>query len=158
MLLTPLADTNTPSFPSPSAPEIFHELIAHQEDLFVFGPSPEQVVPLFEQAGLYHIEMFKALPGHRQALLEQRVMENEYYRALEKPGNIIFTRTMGSGWDLFTLGFYENLQSFAANSEVDPATEDQAAQAAGFADASAIGYYLRSLIAYHNDTLAVPIR
>ena len=155
--ITPLPDANSPSLNALTQSDLFHELIAHQEDLFVFGPPPEEVRPRFEQAGLFHIEMFKALPGHRQALLEQRIMENDYYRALNKPGNMIFTRAMGSAWDLFTLGFYENMVAFAANSEVDALTEDQAAQTAGFADASAIGLYLRSLIAYHNDTLAVPI-
>lgn len=111
----------------------------------------------FEGMGLYHIEMFAGLPGKRAELIEQRRMENRYYRHLGRQENLIFTRAGGSNWDAMTIGYHPDLQAFAAaGARYSDAEQDEAARAAGFDGVDRIGPYLRSLLAYHNDTLAVP--
>lgn len=130
--------------------------IAWQEDLFVLGPPPEAVAGRFEGAGLFHVEMFRALPGKRRELVEERRMENVYLEAIGSPRNLIFVRAGGASWDCFTLGAYRDMKHFAANGDVSQEEEDRAARKAGFDRAGAIGFYLRALIAEHHDTLAVP--
>ncbi|RMH22992.1 MAG: hypothetical protein D6701_00795 [Gemmatimonadetes bacterium] len=131
---------------------------AFREELFARGPDPAAVRARYEGAGLFHVEMFVALADRRDELLEQRRMENRYYAALEREPNMIFVREAGAGWDLFTLGFYESLQAFAAAGDIPADEEDRAARAAGFEAANRIGTYLRSLMLRHNDTLAGTVR
>lgn len=130
-----------------------------REELFARGPDPEAVTRRYAGAGLFHIEMFVALHDKREELLNQRRMENTYYRELDRDVNMIFVREAGAGWDLFTLGFYENLQVFAAGGTLaTPEEQDRAAKAAGFEASNRIGTYLRSLMLRHNDTLAGAVR
>lgn len=129
-------------------------LVAWRQELFAWGPDPEVVNERFASAGFYHVEMFVALPGKRGELLKQREMENEYLRAIGRPDNLVFRRAAGAEWDAFTLGFYRDLQHFAEEPSLEPGREDEAARNAGFEAASRIGTYLRTLIAYHHDTLA----
>ena len=111
----------------------------------------------FEGMALFHIEMFAGLPGKRGELLEQRRMENRYYQHLDRQLNVLFTREAGANWDAMTIGFYENLQSYAAGGvRYSEAEQDEAARVAGFSGVGDIGPYLRSLLSYHNDTLGVP--
>ena len=58
---------------------------------------------------------------------------------------------------LVTLGFYRDLQHFAQRSDLTPEQADEAARAAGFEASNRIGTYLRTLIDYHHDTLAVAV-
>lgn len=129
-----------------------------REELFARGPSPEAVSRRYENAGFFHVEMFVALHDKREELMNQRRMENTYYRELDRDENMIFVREAGAGWDLFTLGFYENLQVFASAGDLPAEDEDRAARAAGFEAANRIGTYLRSLMLRHNDTLAGAVR
>ncbi len=133
-------------------------LIAWQEELFVWGPSPEAVAARFEGMDFYHIEIFIALAGQREKLLEQRRMENDYLGRIGRQQNLIFRRAGGAAWDSYTLGFYRDLQAYAASSDVPADVEEEAAVAAGFEGAATIGSYMRSLIHMHRDTLAVAIR
>jgi hypothetical protein len=132
-------------------------LISYREELFFRGPEPEVLEQLFSENDFYHVEIFVGLPGKREELLEQRRMENRFLRALDRPENLIFVREAGGPWDSFTLGFYHDLQHYAQVSVQDPADEERAAVDAGFEGAGTIGVYMRSLILYHNDTLAVSI-
>ena len=107
--------------------------------------------------GLFHVEMFAGLPEKRAELLEQRRMENRYYEYLERQQNVLFVRAAGSNWDAMTIGFFEDLQAFAsAGARYSEPEQDEAARSAGFDGVDQVGPYLRSLIDYHHDTLAVP--
>jgi hypothetical protein len=132
--------------------------VAWQEDVFVVGPPLEDVRRRLGTAGFFHVEMFDALPGRRADLYRQREMENAYSRAIGAPENLIFTREAGAHWDLFTVGAFRDLKHYAAAADVPPEQSEQAARAAGFDGAKAIGPYLRTLIASHHDTLAVAIK
>jgi len=131
--------------------------LSFQEDTFVRGPDL-RLLPGFEAAGLYHVEMFHALAGQRDALLRERDMENAYLRALGRPTNAIFVRELGGAWDAFTLGAYRSWKHFAERDDIPPERSQAAARDAGFESADHIGPYLRSLIESHQDTLATPVR
>ena len=156
MLLLPLRATPIEIFPerSPEFESPWDELVAWREELWVRGPAIEDVEARLAGAGLYHVEMFVAVPGKRRELLEQRRMENAYLRGVARPENLIFRRVGGAAWDLFTLGAYRDLQHFAESVEIPEALRERAAREAGFEGANRIGTYLRSLMAYHHDTLA----
>lgn len=128
-----------------------------REELFVLGPPLEEVRRAFADNTYYHVEMFVALPGMREALLEERRMENAYLAGIERPLNLIFTRVAGAKWDLYTIGFYEDVKHWAAVADVPFARREAAARAAGFDSADRIGTYMRTLIQLHHDTLATAI-
>jgi len=132
--------------------------VAWQEDVFVLGPPLEEIRKRLGGAGFFHVEMFDALPGRRADIYRQREMENAYSRAIGEPENLIFTREAGAHWDLFTIGGFRDLKHYAAAADVPEARQEEAARAAGFDGAKAIGPYLRTLIASHHDTLAVAIK
>lgn len=125
-----------------------------REDLFARGPDPDAVMARYADAGLFHIEMFVALNDKRDALLEQRRMENAYYAHLDRSTNMIFVREAGAHWDIFTLGFHANLVAFAQAGDIPWERQNEAAVAAGFESVNTIGTYLRSLMLRHSDTLA----
>ncbi|WP_420318042.1 hypothetical protein [Ekhidna sp.] len=131
----------------------FYNIISFQEEAIVKGPSVNAFIDSFEEFNLFHIEIFTALAGKQDELLDQRLAENQFYAGIEHRPNFIFTRVFGPSWDNFTIGFYEDLHDFAG-SEVPFEKEDQAAKEAGFEGVNYIGSYLRSLIADHHDTLA----
>jgi hypothetical protein len=132
--------------------------IAWQEDVFVLGPPLEDVRKQLGAAGFFHVEMFDSLPGRRRDLYREREMENAYSRAIGQPENLIFTREAGAHWDLFTVGGFRDLKHYASSADVPEAKQEEAARAAGFDGARAIGPYLRTLIALHHDTLAVAVK
>lgn len=133
------------------------KLTSWREDLFVLGPHLEEVRSAFADNAYYHVEMFIALPGKREALLEERRMENAYLKGIERPQNLIFRRAAGARWDLYTIGFYKDVQHWAAVADVPYARRDAAARAAGFEAADRIGTYMRTLIQLHHDTLATAV-
>ena len=122
------------------------------------GPAHAVVDSAFAESAYYHVEMFIALPGKRQALLEERRMENAYLEAIDRPQNLIFTRVAGAAWDMYTLGFYRDIKHFAASADVPEERREAAARRAGFEGADRIGTYLRTLIDAHHDTLGTAIR
>lgn len=128
-----------------------------REELFARGPSLAAVREAYDGAGLFHVEMFVGLPGKRDELVRQRRMENDYYTGIRERGNAIFTRVAGAQFDSFTIGFYDDLKDFADVGDAVTDEQDQQAQAdAGFTPGE-IGFYLRSLLLHHHDTLAVRI-
>ncbi len=134
-------------------------ITAYQEEWFANSVSVEEMGRRFEGMNFYHVEMFAGLPGKREELLEQRRMENRYYTHLDRQLNLLFVRVAGGNWDAMTIGFYENLQAFAnGGAGSSAADQEEAARVAGFDGTSDIGPYLRSLLSYHNDTLAVRVR
>ena len=133
-------------------------LIAWQEDVFVFGPPPDELHKAFDASALFHLEIFQALPGALADLHKEREMENAYAAALGQPTNFIFTRDAGAAWNLFTIGCFRNLRHYAESETVPKEKQDQAARAAGFQSAGEIGAYLRRFIAVHHDTLGAAIR
>lgn len=132
-------------------------LTAYREDWYARSVPVGELARRFDEMDFYHVEMFAGLPGHRAELVEQRRMENRFYRELGARENLIFVREAGSNWDAMTVGFYENLAAFAEPSGTAEAQE-AAARAAGFDGVRDIGPYLRSLLSYHNDTLGVRVR
>jgi hypothetical protein len=132
-------------------------LIAWREETFVDGPPLSVLRARDEGAGFYHAEMFVALAGKRDALLEERRMENRYLEMIGRRPNLIFTRLAGAAWDSFTLGFYRDLQQYAEPAALSNEALDAAARSAGFQGRGAIGVYLRSLIQSHHDTLATRV-
>lgn len=135
----------------------FNELVSWREDLYVLGPRLEQVQRSFADNAYYHVEMFIALPGKREALLEERRMENAYLAGIDRPLNLIFTRVAGAPWDLYTIGFYTDVKHWAAAADVPPERREASARAAGFEGADRIGTYMRTLIQLHHDTLATAV-
>jgi hypothetical protein len=134
------------------------ELVSWREETFYRGPEPAVFARATSPpAGYFHVEMFVALPGKHAELLRQRKMENDYLHRLERPQNLVFTKTLGGPWDLFTLGMYRDLKHFADRAVAEE-VENEAAVAAGFESASMIGPYMRSLIARHNDTIGGVVR
>ncbi|MGI9294783.1 MAG: hypothetical protein ACR2PS_12435 [Pseudomonadales bacterium] len=110
-----------------------------------------------DEAGLYHIEMFHALAGKKQALLDQREGENEYLKTTGQTINSIFVTRFGSDVDVFTIGFHADMTAFAKGPSVSDEEAELAARKAGFKNRADLGFYLRSLLTSHYDTLAVPI-
>jgi hypothetical protein len=134
-------------------------LTAYREDWYARSVSLEEMTRRFEGMGMFHIEMFAGLPGKRAELLEQRRMENRYYEHLDRQQNLLFVRDGGTNWDAMTIGFYEGLQSYAAAGvRYSEEEQDEAARVAGFEGVGDISPYLRSLLSYHHDTLAVSVR
>ena len=129
-------------------------ITAWQEELFVAGPPADTLAARNAEAGFYHVEVFRAFPGKYDELVRQREMENLYYHATERDGNLIFTRLSGSAWDTFTIGFYRDIEHFVETPDLPPETFEQAAVDAGFESRGSIGTYLRTLIDEHHDTLA----
>lgn len=136
----------------------FYDFISHMEEVYALGPKFDDFQQGFQRFDYYHVEMFVALAGKRRELIEQREMENEYLRRLDRRENFIFTKVTGSEVDIFTIGLYRDLQHFAESSNVSPEDEEKAAKKAGFEGASFIGSYLRELILEHHDTLAGAVR
>lgn len=134
------------------------ERVAWREELYVWGPSPKEVASRFAGAGFFHVEIFQALAGKRAELLQQRRMENDYLKKIDRPTNLIFERAGGAAWDCYTIGFYRDIKHFAASADVAAEAEEKAAIEAGFTSSSTIGTYLRELIVLHHDTLAVAVR
>ncbi len=135
----------------------FQKTSSHQEAIFA-GPSKEQFTKWFEEFGYYHVEIFTALAGKQKELLKQRQMENVYLKELKRRPNFIFTKVTGSSWDIFTIGVYKDLKSYAASGDIPIEKENAAAKKAGFESVYTIGSYLRELLLEHHDTLAGAVR
>ena len=116
-----------------------------------------ELAALASANSLYHVEMFHALAGKEAALIDQRERENAYLAATGQVTNYVFVTRFGSDVDVFTLGFHKDLAAFAAPAPVSNAEAEKAAREAGFKNRADLGFYLRSLLSRHQDTLAVPV-
>lgn len=131
--------------------------VAWEEDVFMYGPPLDALKAAFAGAGFFHVEMLHALPGKFGDLRKEREMESAYQKQLHRPELFIFWRDQGAAWDILSLDFYRDLKHYAESADIPAEQQEAAARAAGFASAAQIGPYLRSLIAYHHDTLAVAV-
>ena len=109
------------------------------------------------ESGFYHIEMFNAGAGKHDALMRQRVIENDYIERIGQSPNEIFEVSFGSDFDIFTIGFYESLQAYSVPADVTQEEAEAAAKAAGFKNRADVSFHLRELIIGHHDTLAVKV-
>jgi len=159
VLLQPIGSLSRYFAVDHSGPDpLWDRLVAWQEELFASGPPLEEFQATAGRAGYFHLEIFVALAGERDSLRAERAMENVFLKAVGKPGNFVFTRLAGASWDLFTVGFYRDLQDYAAPTGRTPEQEEAAARAAGFVSREAIGPYLRRFINGHHDTIGSVVR
>jgi hypothetical protein len=133
-------------------------LVSWHEDLFMRGPSVDALRAHVKDMGLLHYEMMQALPGNREALIEERRMENAFNRNRGRGETLIFVREAGSDWDVVTLGVYRNWTQYAESDLISKQTSDDAARKAGFTGADGVGPYMRTLISTHRDTLGPLVR
>jgi hypothetical protein len=117
----------------------------------------QEIKPLADSSETFHIEMFHAVHGKAEELLQERRMENAYLKATQQKENLIFETTFGSDVDSFTIGYYKSLSEFAKSPDLPKSTFEQAAINAGFKDRSDLSFYLRKLIISHHDTLATRV-
>lgn len=136
----------------------FYDLVAWHEDVYVEGPPLAAFRDYVKDLGLLHLEMFQALPGKREQLIDERRMESAFNRARSRPEALLFTHEQGAAWDVITLDGFRNWRHYAESETIPPEVSDAAAKKAGFANPDAIGPYLRSLISLHHDTLATPVK
>lgn len=143
---------------TPAAEKDFGSLVNFQHGFLASSDASfSQLRKEAGSSGLYHIEMFHALAGEKQALLDQRRRENQYLQATGQATNFIFSTRFGSDVDVFTIGFHANMTAFARGPSVTDAEAELAATEAGFRNRADLGFFLRSLLASHRDTLAVPV-
>ena len=133
-------------------------LVSWHEDLYMRGPSVEALRAHVKDMGLLHYEMMQALPGRREALIEERRMENAFNRNRGRGETLIFVREAGSDWDVVTLGVYRNWTQYAESDLIPKDKSDEAARKAGFTGADGVGPYMRTLISTHRDTLGPQVR
>jgi hypothetical protein len=136
----------------------FYDLVAWHEDVYVEGPPLAAFRDYVKDVGLVHLEMFQALAGKRDQLIAERGMESAFNRARARPEALLFTHEQGAAWDVITIDAFRNWRHYAESETIAPDVNEAAAKTAGFANADAIGPYLRSLIALHHDTLATVVR
>ncbi len=131
----------------------FYDLVSFHEQVFMTGPERDEFIKMAETYSFFHVEMFVALAGKQNELLEERKMENVYLNEIGRNQNLIFTSIIGSSLDSFTLGGYRDIKHFAESADISIELEESAALKAGFKGVTDISPYLRSLISKHNDTL-----
>lgn len=136
----------------------FYDLVAWHEDVYVEGPPLATFRSYVKDLGLLHLEMFQALAGKRDALIDERKRESAFNRARSRPEALLFTHEQGAAWDVITMDGFRNWRHYAESETIPADVNDAAAKTAGFADVDAVGPYLRSLIALHHDTLATPVK
>jgi hypothetical protein len=136
----------------------FYDLVAWHEDVYVEGPPLPVFRDYVKDLGLLHLEMFQALAGKRDVLIEERKMESAFNRARSRPEALLFTHEQGAAWDVITLDGFRNWRHYAESETIPTDVSEAAAKKAGFANVDAIGPYLRSLIALHHDTLGTPVQ
>jgi hypothetical protein len=130
---------------------------AWREDVFMFGPPLEALKAAFANAAFFHVEMLNALPGKLADLRKEREMESAYQKQLHRPELFVFWRDQGAAWDILSIDFYRDLKHYAESADIPAEQQEAAARAVGFPSAAQIGPYLRTLISFHHDTLAVAI-
>ncbi len=124
------------------------------ESTYMLGPNNEMLNRWYHDNKLYHIEMFVALPDKKNELLKERMMESDYLININRKPNLLFRKEQGGNWDAMTIGFYSSLKEFSTMVDIPLDIDNKAAIDAGFQGVGDIGFYLRSLLQRHNDTLA----
>jgi hypothetical protein len=148
---------NASGMSNPEFARKFYELVSWHEDVFMEGPPLAAFRAHVKDMGLLHLEMMQALPGKRDALIEERKMENSYQRERGRPQTLIFIHDQGAAWDVVTLGAYRNWRHYAESETIPQSVSMAAAKKAGFDNPDAIGPFLRTLMSYHHDTLGPPV-
>lgn len=138
--------------------EHLDRLSSYRAEWFAYGPNKSVIEQGVANHNLYHIEMFRALAGHKFKLLHQRAIENDYLEQTGQVVNVVFKGDQGADWDVMTIGFHKSMLSFAKGSDMTVEEKDKIAKNVGFKGVADIGPYLRSLLASHNDTLAVSVQ
>jgi len=151
MLLAPQGKNPTLQYNFTSALAFQHTFLAKSD---IDWP---EIVKRTSRSDMFHIEMFNAAPGKLNELVKQRHMENVYYQHTKREGNVVFETTFGSDMDVFTIGFYKDLVTFAQKPELPESAFEHAAIKAGFDSGDAIGLYLRELLSSHHDTFATKV-
>ena len=139
----------------------WRDLVAWHEELYVRGPSLEDVKKEFDSAGLAHIEIFQALPGHYDELKQERGMEAAFNAYVGRAHLLLFERDVslgGAPWDMFTIDTYRYLRHYAESSAFSQEAGDAAARKAGFESSAQIGPTMRQHISTHHDTIAGVVR
>ena len=136
----------------------FYALVAWHEDVYVEGPPVSELRAYLKDAPLVHLEMLQALPGKRDALIEERRMESVFNQQRGRPRSLIFTHEQGAAWDVITLDAYRDWRHYAEQETISKDVNDAAAKKAGFESADAIGPYMRTLISSHHDTIGTLVR
>ncbi len=136
----------------------FLPLLVWHEDWYARGPDVGVLRAHVKEANLLHFEMMQALPGKREALVEERLMENAFNRNRGRGETLIFVHDAGAAWDVVTLAAYRNWRHYAESELISPEDNDTAAKKAGFPNADGVGPYMRTLISTHRDTLGPQIR
>lgn len=131
-----------------------NDLVVFEEHLMSYGPEAAWVEQEFADNGYFHLELFAAIAGMHDELLDQRIRENAFLEAIGRRANMIFVGDQGSDIDVFTIGFYKSLQDYATPSPASPEQSLKAAVEYGFKSNNHIGFNLREFLAYHHDTLA----
>ena len=129
------------------------DLVSWHEDVYMTGPPLAEVRGYLNDATLAHLEMLQALAGKRDELIKERQMENAFNVARGRPATLIFTREQGAAWDVVTLDAWRDWRQYGELQLIPADVSDAAAKKAGFANADAVGVYMRSLISTHHDTL-----
>ena len=162
MLIQPIGSISEHFAPERQALEApFRDSIAEMadfsEDWIVRGPTHPELATLFEGAGLYHLEIFRARAGLADELVDQRVRENGFLADAGLVTNAVFAGVFGADWDAMTIGFHESWVAFGEPSALSQEEQDAVARARCFDGVGGIAPYLRTLLVGHNDTFAVPM-
>ncbi|MEW5981146.1 MAG: hypothetical protein AB1806_02110 [Acidobacteriota bacterium] len=131
----------------------FYSMIAWHEDIYLQGPPLAVFRERVGGAGLAHYEMMQALPGTREALIQERHMENAYNRERGRPETLVFVHDQGAAWDVITLDVFRDWRHFAEQETIPAGVSMAAAKKVGFDSPDAIGPYMRTLISTHRDTI-----
>ena len=131
----------------------FYDLVAWHEEITTLGPPLAEVRAYLKDMTLAHLEMLLALPGKRDALIKERQMENAFNTGRGRPATLVFTHDQGAAWDVITLDVWRDWRQYGELQMIPADVSDAAAKKAGFANADAVGVYMRSLISTHHDTL-----
>ncbi|MBV6523071.1 MAG: hypothetical protein MNPFHGCM_03238 [Gemmatimonadaceae bacterium] len=170
MLLVPMGD-NAPTYFSADRTALreraglsgaasdarWRDLVTWHEVLYVRGPALDDVKREFDTSGFAHIEIFRALAGHFDALKQEREMEATFNATVGRAKLLYFEREPtlgGAAWDMFTIDLYRDLTHYAQASAFTAEAGDAAARKAGFESSAMIGPTMRRHISTHHDTLA----
>lgn len=164
MLIQPLVSLHAHFSPERQALEApFRSAMAEHanlvEDWFATGPTPTVLAQQFENAGLYHLEIFSAGAGLQDELVDQRIRENGALGTMGVTENTVWRGLFGSDRDAMTIGFHESWGTYGQE-QMHGSREDwdAAARQFGFDGSGDFAPQLRTFLTDHADTFAVPMK